>query len=136
MLALHAAIRDDLDAVLAATTADFADAAADLEHDLERAIDVSSRVLYPMVERLTSAGDDAVWSAQLHGLDALEISSGLEIGADGRPERRRLDRLAYDVRRHLAANEQAVYPLLRLHLDGNEQTDLADAIDEVLEPQR
>lgn len=136
LLALHAAIRDDLDAVLAATTADFADAAADLEHDLERAIDVSSRVLYPMVERLTSAGDDAVWSAQLHGLDALEISSGLEIGADGRPERRRLDRLAYDVRRHLAANEQAVYPLLRLHLDGHEQTDLADAIDEVLEPQR
>ena len=54
-----------------------------------------------------------------------------------RPDGHRLDRLARDVRRHLDDNERIVYPLLRLHLDEAEQTNLADAVDEMLAaPQR
>ena len=97
--------------------------------------EVGARLIYPMVERVTTAADDAVWSAELHGLDALAVASA--VGPTDQPDGRRLDRLARDVRRHLDDNERIVYPLLRLHLDEAEQTNLADAVDEMLAaPQR
>jgi NADH-quinone oxidoreductase subunit F len=134
---LHESIRVCLDTVLRSTGDDFRGTAADLERALHRQIEVGDRLLYPMVRRITSEGDDAVWSAELHALDALQITAGLQPATDGLPERRHLDQLANHIRRNLDDNERIVFPLLRQHLDGDEQTALADAIDEILvSPQR
>lgn len=132
LLGLHASIREDLNVVLGCSAGEFRDATAHLERDLLRELEVTGRVLFPMVERVTAAGDDAVWSAELHALDALALASDLEPDDDGRLDRRRVDRLANDVRRYLADNERIVYPLLRMQLDTDELTDLANAVDEVL----
>jgi hypothetical protein len=134
LLALHDMIRDDLDAALA-TDGKPGRPVSDLAEHLATGVEVGDRLIYPTVERVTAAADDAVWSAQLHGLDALAVASALE--PTDQPDGHRLDRLARDVRRHLDDNERIVYPLLRLHLDEAEQTNLADAVDEMLAaPQR
>ena len=128
LLALHDTIRDDLDAALGASDGD--EAVANLEEHLEQQVEVADRLIFPMVQRVTATGDDAVWSAELHALDALTVTEALAAGAGH--ERGRLDRLALDVRRTLDDSERIVYPLLRQHLDETEQTDLADAVDEIL----
>jgi hemerythrin-like domain-containing protein len=115
---------------------DFRAAADALERQLSRQIELDDRLLYPMVRRVTTEGDDTVWSSELRALDALRITAQLQPTANGRPDRRRLDRLATQIRRSLDDDERIVYPLLRQHLDSDEQTALADAIDEILVAQR
>ncbi len=132
LLALHETIRDDLLAVLGASDGERRAAAEDLEHHLGQHIDLGDRLIAPMVQRVTTAGDDAVWSAELHGLDALDVAAVISGASDGPTDQRTLDRLANDIRRTLDDNERIVFPLLRQHLDDDEQTDLADAIDEIL----
>jgi hypothetical protein len=132
ILEMHAAVRTALDAVLCCADDEFKHAASQLESALAVQIDVCDRILYPWVRRVTGEGDDAIWSAELHALDALRISAELQPARDHGPDRRRLDRLANDIRRHLADNERVILPLLRRHLDADEQTDLANALDEAL----
>jgi NADH-quinone oxidoreductase subunit F len=127
LLELHEAIRADLDTVLGAPEAQLGDATDMLSDHLLRHIELGDRLLYPMLQRVTAAGDDAVWSAELHALDALHVAAELQPGAD----RRAFDRLANDIRRNLDENERLVFPLLRQHLDESELTDLADAVDEI-----
>jgi NADH-quinone oxidoreductase subunit F len=136
LLSLHDAIRDRLDTVLNSSDHDFKAAADALERELSRQIELDDRLLHPMVRRVTTEGDDTVWSAELRALDALRITAQLQPTAHGRPDRRRLDRLAIQIRRNLDDDERIVYPLLRQHLDRDEQTALADAIDEILVAQR
>ena len=63
LLALHDLIRDDLDAALA-TDGKPGQPVSDLAEHLTTEVEVGDRLIYPMVERVTAAADDAVWSAE------------------------------------------------------------------------
>lgn len=110
-----------------------ADAAANLEHDLKTYIDVTERIVYPMLQRVASVGDDTIWSAGLKALDAVDVAECLRGESPDMAERPiLLDRLANDVRQRIADDRSIVFPLLRQRLPAADQTELANAIDEVL----
>jgi NADH-quinone oxidoreductase subunit F len=131
LLNLHEAIRADLDALFASRPHERHDGIEDLRRHLHQHTELDDRLIHPLVQRVAASSDSAVWDAELHAVDAIAATTAVEAGG-GDDGRKTLDRLACDVRRNLNDDERVIYPLLRQHLGQNEQTDLADAIDEIV----
>jgi hemerythrin-like domain-containing protein len=95
-------------------------------------IDVTQRVLYPMVRRVAgTAGDDASWSAEHAEREGLRIVDRLvEASTKPLPDRA-MRQLAEELRTHIEAEQRHVIPLLVDHLDGEQLESLADALNEV-----
>jgi hypothetical protein len=130
VLAGHRRIRESL-AVAAAASDDWSaaePALRDLLHHLQVHDDITSDVLYPMLERSAgAAGDDAVSAPQaeieaaLHGVERM-LRAGPPLDST------RLDAVSELAHRHIDADEDDVLPMLRRGLDADHLDKLRDAL--------
>ncbi len=112
-----------------------ADAASrpDILHALADAlrshIDVTQRILYPMVQRVAGAsGDDASWTAEHAERAGLQLVDTLSAAASTPPSDVEVHELARDLRAHIETEERSVIPLLVGNMTSDELDSLADAL--------
>ncbi|MEZ5381147.1 MAG: NADH-ubiquinone oxidoreductase-F iron-sulfur binding region domain-containing protein [Microthrixaceae bacterium] len=97
----------------------------DLERVLTIYLDVSQRILFPMLRRVAAVpGDDAAWTAAYDAELAEQcLTQVREAGAEGA-----LDDITSDIEALIAEEEMVVEPLLSRHLDDDDLRQLGDAM--------
>jgi NADH:ubiquinone oxidoreductase subunit F (NADH-binding) len=95
-------------------------------------LDVTGRVLYPMVRRVAAAdGDDASWAAEEPERAGLRLLTLLaRSAANGAASERSMLEFREALRSHIEAEQARVVPLLQEHLDAGQLDALADALAE------
>jgi hypothetical protein len=95
-------------------------------------LDVTGRVLYPMVRRVAGAdGDDASWAAEEPERAGLRLLTLLvRSAATGAASERSMLEFREALRSHIEAEQARVVPLLQEHLDAGQLDALADALAE------
>jgi hypothetical protein len=130
LLSLYRDLETTLDALRRAEPANRAALWRPLERRLRVHLDVSQRVLYPMVRRVGgSAGDDVTEAAEHLERAALNLLGRLK-GADEQMSEADLDELARDVRGHIITERDQALPLLRGKLDSDQLAELAEGLNE------
>jgi NADH-quinone oxidoreductase subunit F len=130
----HARLRADLGRARTIDADERRDALAELDQHLREYLDLTGRVLYPMLSRATfSTGDDVAWAAQHDAQRAQRLSERLTSDGD---DPRTFGALADEIDELVRCDEQVALPLLRRILDREQLDNLADALDEVAEMPR
>ncbi len=100
----------------------------ELLHELQDHEDVTTRIVYPSIERaVPGSGDDAAWVGE-HSTHHAEVQIERLLASGTLPSQSDLDALHRAIDEHCAQGEHVVIPLLRSHLDDADIERLAQAI--------
>lgn len=135
IIGIHHDLEHLLASLRAADAASRPDVLRELAERLRSHIDVTQRILYPMVQRVAGPpADDASWAAEHAERDGLRIVEQLLHSTSEPPTDEEMRDLAEDLRSHIESEQRYVIPMLMRQMSTDQIESLTDALEQARQP--